>query len=496
MLELRQLSKNFGAFAALKDVNFAVRDGEIVGLLGENGAGKSTLLNIVGGAFSPSSGAIYWRNEIVQLASPRDASRLGIGVVHQHPQLVEAFSVAENLALASSRASSSTRTRSRARFQKHEWENRAHQWAQSLGWKIEAHQCVDELSVGERQRVEILKALFAQGDGVNDDDLAQLLLLDEPTANLTPREADELFGVMRRLKAQGRGLVFVSHKLREVLEICDRVVVLRRGEVAGERETSQTDADELAQLMIGASKTATSSTRSVENDAPFGLEIETLNAGPLRDFSLRVRQGGIVGIAGVDGNGQSELVECLVGLRSCSGAIKSKGDIAVIPPDRERSGLIANFSLTENVALHPQVRQQFAGFLHFDWRGAQTLTRDLMTRYDVRAPQAQEKSLARHLSGGNQQKLLIARALEWGCGVVVAADPTRGLDIGAAQFVHEQLRRVAEQGAAVLLISTDLDEVFALSNRIGVLYEGQLLPDTNLLPSDSRDEIGKLMGGM
>ena len=491
MLELRQVSKSFGAFSALNNVDFAVKTGEIVGLLGENGAGKSTLLNLVGGVFSPSRGEIYWRDEAVKMSSPRAASRLGIGVVHQHPQLVEAFTVAENFALA---ATSSTRSR---RFSSRDWEKRADEWAQSLGWKIDTHQSVEKLSGGERQRVEILKALFAHGDTNSDvEKTAQLLLLDEPTANLTPQEADELFGVMRSLKAQGCGLVFVSHKLREVIEICDRVIVLRRGKVVGERVSSATNAAELAQLMIGeTARTATSSTRSVGENAPFGLEIEKLNCGQLRDFSLQVRQGEIVGIAGVDGNGQTELIEILAGLRAHSGTVKSHGEIAIIPPDRERSGLIGDFSLTENVALHPQARQKFGRFARFDWRGAQTLTRDMMTRFDVRAPQSGERSLAKQLSGGNQQKVLIARALEFGCGVVVAADPTRGLDIGAANFIHQQLRNAAQNGAAVLLISTDLDEVLVLSNRVGVLYEGRLLPDENGLSPDARDEIGRLMGG-
>ncbi len=494
MLELRHISKNFGLFAALSDVNLRVEAGEIVGLLGENGAGKSTLLNLVGGAISPSSGAILWRDETVEISSPHEASRLGIGVVHQHPQLVEAFSVAENLALAASTSSARS-----ARFNARDWEKQAENWAQSLGWQIAASKRVEELSGGERQRVEILKALFARNEDSSDsvpqsEKTAQLLLLDEPTANLTPDESTELFGMMRSLKSQNCGLVFVSHKLREVLEICDRVVVLRRGEIVAQRATSETDANELAQLMIGESATATSSTRSVNDSAPFGLKIENLNCGQLRDFSLRVRQGEIVGIAGVDGNGQAPLIEALGGLREYVGKIESVGEIAIIPPDRERSGLIADFSLAENVALHPLSRARFRRFARFDWRGAQSLTREMMTRFDVRAPQTQEHSLARQLSGGNQQKLLIARALQFRHGVVVAADPTRGLDIGAANFVHQQLRIAAQNGASVLLISTDLDEVLALSNRVGVLYGGRLLPDENGVSPQSRDEIGRLMG--
>ncbi len=641
MLQLCHVSKNFQSFAALQNVDFAVREGEIVGLLGENGAGKSTLLNIIGGVFPPSSGEMVFQGAIVRFGSPRDATQAGIGVVPQHARLVETFSAGENLALHAQTRGLTIDARA--------WNAQAERWARSLGWSLNASARVETLGVGERQRIEILKALFARGnpsieysnagnsannnetfrernnanseksnqpkrdsatrdsternsarigetkfdaeDSAKDDakrDIsnvqsgAQLLLLDEPTSNLTPDETIELFQVLRGLRDQNRAVVFVSHKLNEVMSLCDRVVVLRRGQVVAQRLVSQTDADELATLMIGENvgKTPISSTRLPEN-APIRLFLNEISAGVLHDFSLQIRRGEIVGIAGVDGNGQAELVEVLSGLRApehgtfrCENADanldlensqratntenarrengkiadsrkatargigaksakspnlesanreganaesanaesasrkganaenasrKSANRIAVISPDRERVGLIGDFDLAENLALSSQMRALCRTRFGLNWKVARQITRDLMTRYDVRAPQTGERTRARDLSGGNQQKLVIARALEFAHGAVVAADPTRGLDIGASRFVHAQLRKAARNGAAVLLVSTDLDEVLSLCDRVGVLYEGRLSPDELLSPDENgqfdRERIGALMGG-
>jgi simple sugar transport system ATP-binding protein len=361
MLQLRDLSKNFGGFIALSGVNFEVGAGEIIGLLGENGAGKSTLLNIIGGNLQPSGGQLLWNGQAVDFASPRDATRCGIGVVHQHFMLVPVFSVAENMALHDIGGN--------AIFDREQWAARVQDWARQLGWKVDGYTRVADLSVGERQRVEILKALFAASSGDTAKDTsthsARLLLLDEPTANLTPGEANELFDVVRRLKEQGRGVVFVSHKLNEVMKLCDRVVVLRHGKVAGERRIQDTDTRELASLMVGrelgASSTQTQS--ATTSTAPVRLFVEKLSCGALRDFSLQVRSGEIVGLAGVDGNGQRELIEVLSELRAPqAGTFRIEGDtsgqsrIAVIPPDRQESGLIASFDLAENMALQPALR--------------------------------------------------------------------------------------------------------------------------------------------
>jgi simple sugar transport system ATP-binding protein len=503
MLELRSLTRQFGSFTALGDVNFAIRPGEIVGLLGENGAGKSTLISIVGGELAPSSGEVRWDGAPLQMASARDAAARGIGVVHQHFRLVPVFTVAENLALAAGEK--------QFRFDARAWQQRAEAWAASLDWRVDGAARIEDLSVGERQRVEILKALFAGNtlaQGSMNGTTARLLLLDEPTANLTPHEADELFQVLRKLRDQGCAIIFVSHKLNEVLEFCDRVVVLRRGKVVGERAIDQTNSHDLAALMVGrelenavlstAPDTATGAT-----EAPVLLQIEGLSCGQLRDFSLQVCSGQIVGLAGVDGNGQSELFEALSGLRKADSGhfIVSNGGsnsaISFIPPDRHREGLILPFDLAENIALSESVRAAHGHPLFFDWKAARERTRALIEQFDIRTPATAERTPAASLSGGNQQKVVIARALSFGARVVVAVDPARGLDVGAARFVHRQLVDAAQNGAAVLLISTDLDEIMQLSHSIGVLYEGRLLPGPELLPhGTSRETIGALMGGI
>ncbi|MDF2441544.1 MAG: ral nucleoside transport system ATP-binding protein [Abditibacteriota bacterium] len=530
MLELRSVSKRFGSFAALSAVDFAVQEGEIVGLLGENGAGKSTCINLIGGNFTPTAGEILWQNRPASFASPRDATRAGIGVVHQHFRLVPVFSIAENLALQGQFAEPGWK------FDHQLWQERVEGWARSLNWRLEAGRRVEELGVGERQRVEILKALFAgtasssrtQSTSMPGDSSqstlnrspsgARLLLLDEPTANLAPPEIGELFSVLHDLKAQGRSVIFVSHKLDEVLSLCDRVVVLRRGRVVGERRAAETSQAELAELMVGRQLDALAVPKARAPGfagAAVKLDIQKLCGGKLRDVSLQVHAGEIVGLAGVDGNGQAELIDVLSGLRPLeSGAWRAGASvnssmpmsphqstlaanpIALIPPDRQRTGLILEFDLAENMALHPALRAECARPLRFDWSWARQKTRELMTAFDVRAPQTGERAAAMQLSGGNQQKLVIARALSFPHEVVVAADPTRGLDVGAASFVHEQLRAAAARGASVLLISSDLDEVLSLADSIGVFFDGRVLPGPNLLPAGTpRATIGALMGG-
>jgi simple sugar transport system ATP-binding protein len=495
MLELRGVTKQFGAFTALDKVHFTVRSGEIVGLLGENGAGKSTLMNLVGGILQPSAGQIFFENQALQLASPRQATALGVGVVHQHFMLVPGFTVAENVAL---------HTDKNARlFNAALWQKRIAEWAGKLGWKIDGSRLVEDLSVGERQRVEILKALF--GSTAGDGQMAKLLLLDEPTANLTPTETGELFNVLRGLRDRGCGIVFVSHKLREVLSLCSRAVVLQHGKITGERETAQTDAGELAQLMVGREVALMEENEMPDLQAerlrsikPI-LKIDNLQSGMLREFSLTINAGEIVGLAGVDGNGQRDLFEALAGLSTpARGAIKvlSTHPPAFIPPDRGTEGLIPTFDISENLALDGTLRGRAKSTFWFNWELIHDEARRVMKDFDVRAPQTKERTLAGQLSGGNQQKVVLARALRFGAELVVAMDPARGLDVAAAAFVHEQLRAAAAAGTAILLISTDLDEIILLSDRIGVLYEGELLPGTDLLERGvDRQIIGELMGG-
>jgi simple sugar transport system ATP-binding protein len=503
LLGLSGITKRFGNFTALDAVDFKVGAGEIVGLLGENGAGKSTLMNVVGGVLPPTAGSLNWNGSPVHFASPRDATRLGIGVVHQHFMLVPIFTVAENVALHAPHAG--------AVYNAKEWERRVEEWANSLGWRIEASRLVEQLSVGERQRVEILKALFVNSDGSKGEMATRLLLLDEPTANLTPPEVDELFTVLRRLRERGCGIVFVSHKLKEVLALCDRIMVLRHGRMVGERNANKTNVEELATLMVGRELGSTAiaeeghqSRQISQQSTPSRLEIKNLSCGILQNISLTVGAGEIVGLAGVDGNGQHELVEALSGLsKPEAGTIIVSNEnselaqaITVIPPDRQHVGLVLPFDVAENIMLHPALRAQFKRRLGFDWKSARARAREMMQQFDVRAPATAERTITENLSGGNQQKVVIARALALPHAVVVAADPTRGLDVGASEFVHEQLRRAAASGAGVLLISTDLDEILHLSDRIGVLYEGRLLPHGDLLPASvEREAIGALMGG-
>ncbi|MEO6907394.1 MAG: ABC transporter ATP-binding protein [Abditibacteriaceae bacterium] len=509
MLELRGVTKTFGEFTALHQVDFAVQPGEIVGLLGENGAGKSTLMNLVGGVLRPTSGQIFLDGKALQLTSPRQATAIGIGVVHQHFMLLPGFTVAENVALHTDKTSQV--------FNAAKWQNRIAQWAEKLGWKIDGSRLVEELNTGERQRVEILKALFGS---TNSDEMAKLLLLDEPTANLTPQETEELFTMLRALRDRGCGIVFVSHKLGEVISLCSRVVVLQHGKISGERNASQTSASDLAQLMVGRevdlvtenipqkSKLAERSRRKDDTErlgtagraiSKIILEINNLNSGVLKDFGLQVNAGEIVGLAGVDGNGQRELFEALAGLTTPeTGAIKvhSSKPPAFVPPDRGTEGLIPSLDIAENLALNGTLRKQAKSTFWFNWKLVQNQARQMMADFDVRAPQTKERTLANQLSGGNQQKVVLARALQFGAELIVAVNPTHGLDVAAAAFVHEQLRLAAADDKAILLISTDLDEIIALSDRIGVLYEGQLLPDENLLARGAdRQIIGELMGG-
>jgi len=412
--------------------------------------------------------------------------------------LVPGFTVAENVALHTDKKSQI--------FNSTKWQRRIAEWAEKLGWKIDGSRLVEDLNTGERQRVEILKALFGSTGAAgidNSGEIAKLLLLDEPTANLTPQETEELFGVLRGLRDRGCGIVFVSHKLGEVLSLCSRVVVLQHGKITGERNASQTNASELAQLMVGREVNLVTEKPPLKSGRlrppKTILEINNLHHGILKNFSLQVNAGEIVGLAGVDGNGQRDLFETLAGLTTPkTGLIKVLSDKppAFVPPDRGTEGLIPAFDITENLALNGALRKQVKSTFWFDWKEVQNQARQIMIDFDVRAPQTKERTLAGQLSGGNQQKVVLARALQFGSELIVAADPTHGLDVAAATFVHEQLRQAVAGGKAILLISTDLDEIIALSDRIGVLYEGQLLPDENLLPRGAdRQIIGELMGG-
>ena len=505
-LTMRGITKRFGGATALDQVDFSLVPGEIHALLGENGAGKSTLMNILRGLLPPTAGTITLGNQPVRFASPEDAARAGIGMVHQHFLLVPTFTVLENLALASP-------TRKPPLLE-------AETVAARLGWTIPWHTRIADLPVGTQQRVEILKALLGN---------AQILLFDEPTAVLAPTEIEELFAVLRVLRAEGRSLVFVSHKLNEVMALCDRVTVLRRGRVVGTVSVEETNPEDLARRMVGEAPPAPNSGgvggelgKALPNPTPpelgaGGLILTVTNlataqsrdAVALSKITFSLGRGETLGVAGVDGNGQAELAGALTGLRAwISGEVVVNGQslnrlsprdlerlgIALIPPDRHTEGLALTLSVADNLTLEaaqlPRFRRGLGG-LFLDRRGLQTFAAELARDFDVRTD---DLSLpARSLSGGNQQKIVIARALWRKPSLLIAVSPTRGLDVAATAYVHDKLRARQADGGATVLISTELDEVIALSTRIAVLYEGRIV---GIVPPETpRETLGLMMGG-
>jgi len=495
-LSLRGISKQYGHTQALDGVDFDLVPGEIHALLGENGAGKSTLMNILCGRIQPSAGQIFLGDQPVQFTTPQDAKRAAIGMVHQHFLLVPMFTVAENLALAS-------QTRQPPLQE-------AAEMAKRLGWNIPFTTRVADLPVGTQQRVEILKALLGN---------AKILLFDEPTAVLAPPEVEELFTVLRVLRNDGRSLVFVSHKLNEVMALCDRVTILRRGRNVGTVAVSETNAEELAHRMVGdaVESAALESMRSVGPDKSLTplLSVAHLSTvgGPdavaLRDVTFTVQAGETLGFAGVDGNGQAELAAVLIGLRAKSaGSIVLRGQdisrlsprdlerlgMAYIPPDRHTEGLALTLSIADNLTLEAANLPRFRrgpGGIFLDRAGLRAFAAQLAADFDIRANDLAQP--ARSLSGGNQQKIVIARALWRKPDLLVAVSPTRGLDIAATRYVHARLRQRQAEGGATVLISTELEEVIALSIRIAVLYEGKIV---GIVPPETpRETLGLMMGG-
>jgi simple sugar transport system ATP-binding protein len=503
------ITKRFGAFTALDGVDFDLKSGEIHAVLGENGAGKSTLMNILSGLMRPTSGNIQVGGTAVRFSSPSDAERAGISMVHQHFLLVPPLTVRENLLLSAERRFGGPLT-----YPLELALTEVRELAERLGWQIPWNSPAGSLPVGTQQRVEILKALRGN---------TRVVIFDEPTAVLTPTETPELFATIRRLAAEGRGIVFISHKLNEVRELATRVTVLRRGRVVSRTTTQETDSQGLARAMVGVeSEAATLLEEESENRerhiAPHQknetrIVVEQLSLGPesggtrprLSGISLAVSSGEVFGVAGVDGNGQGELAECLSGLQSPNGgkvivdgqelhfdaASFRHAGVAVIPADRHKRGLALPLSITENLALGVYDKAEFRRGPLLLWPKLTTRAAGLISRFDIRAtgPRASVASL----SGGNQQKVVIARALAEVPRVVIAVNPTRGLDVGAIAYVHNALREARDKGAAIVLISTELEEILLLSDRIAVLYEGRF---TGCVPpTTSRETLGLLMGG-
>ena len=496
-VEMRKITKQFPGVLANDHVDFEVRQGEIHALVGENGAGKSTLMNVLYGLIRPNSGEIRINGKLVVLSGPRDAIHEGIGMVHQHFMLIPVFTVGENVVLGREPTTTAdVYDAARAR-------NDISALTKRYGLALNPDARVGDLPVGLQQRVEIVKVLYRG---------ANILILDEPTGVLTPQESTELFKVLRDLVKTGKTIVFISHKLKEVLEISDRITVMRRGKVVGHLITKDTDEAEIARLMVGRDVLLRVDKKPAK-PGPVALQVENLTANSdqgipaLRDISFELHQGEILGIAGVEGNGQSELVEVLAGTRRGTGgrivlgdrvvgnlgaaAIRAAG-VSHIPEDRRGAGLVLNYSVADNLILGRQRTPIFSwdGIVLrikaiFDW------ARKLITEFDIRTPSA--KTPARTLSGGNQQKIIVAREMATNPRVLLASQPTRGVDIGAIEFIHRRLVAERDSGSAILLVSAELDEVRSLSDRIAVIYEGRIV---SIEPGDASEErLGLLMTG-
>ena len=497
ILELRGITKEFPGIVANDHVDFDLAAGEVHALLGENGAGKSTLMNILYGLYKADAGEIRLRGKPVSFSSAKDAIEVGIGMVHQHFMLIPVMTVAENIVLGNEPK------REGVFFDERGAEERVRELSQRFGLIVDPTALVSQITVGQQQRVEILKALYRG---------AEILILDEPTAVLTPQEATELFEIIQSLRADGKSIIFISHKLNEVLEIADRITVLRRGKKIETVPREGATEELLARAMVGR-EVLLRVNKPPAKPGDVLLEVEDLHVFDERGIekvcgvSFSVRAGEIVGIAGVDGNGQTELIDAITGLRrSQSGAVKVAGreclhatprdmldrGVGHIPEDRQRRGLVLEFSIAENIALHDYSKPPDA---KWGWLFPAKLVeaaRMLIKQFDVRG--GGPLTRAGGLSGGNQQKVVVAREIARDPKVLIAAQPTRGLDVGAIEYLHRRLVEERDEGRAILLISLELDEILSLSDRILVLYEGQIAGEHE--GEVSEEQIGlEMLGG-
>ncbi|MEO9781164.1 MAG: ABC transporter ATP-binding protein [Sedimentitalea sp.] len=499
-IELRGISKAFGPVQANKDISIRVMPGTIHGIIGENGAGKSTLMSILYGFYKADKGEIFISGTKTQIPDSQAAIAAGIGMVFQHFKLVQNFTVLENIVLGAEDGRLLMPSLNKARKELIELEK-------EYGLNVDPDARVEDIGVGKQQRVEILKALYRQ---------AEILILDEPTGVLTPAEADQLFRILHRLKDEGKTIILITHKLREIMEATDTVSVMRRGEMTATVKTSETSPEHLAELMVGRKVLLQVDKVPAKPGEPI-LEIENLKVVDdkgverVKGIDLTVRAGEILGIAGVAGNGQSELLEVLGGMRTGAGTIRVNGaplalsgqgsdgqarrdqQIAHVPEDRQREGLIMEFHAWENVAFGYHRDDIYRRGMLMDNATLRADTEAKMERFDVRPPDPW--LAAKNFSGGNQQKIVVAREIERNPELLLVGQPTRGVDIGAIEFIHKQIVALRDQGKAILLVSVELEEIFSLSDRIAVMFDGHIMGER--LPDETDEkELGLLMAGV
>lgn len=496
VIEMLEITKVFPGTIANDNVNFELLKGETHVLLGENGAGKTTLMNILYGLYQPEKGEIRVNGKEVKITNPNDAIKLGIGMVHQHFMLVHNFTVAENIVLG-------IEPKKGLRIDIKKAEEDVKGIADKYGFNIDPKAVIEDISVGQQQKVEILKALYRGAD---------ILILDEPTAVLTPQEIEELGVIIDNLKEEGKSVILITHKLKEVMKMSDRVTIIRRGKVTGTVKTKETNIDELAELMVGR-KVNLVVEKAEAKAAGEVLNVENLvvkdhrGVEAVKGVSLAVKAGEIVGIAGVDGNGQTELIEAITGLRkSESGKITLEGKdifgksprqitdsgLSHIPEDRHKRGLILGYSLFENSVLGTYHQKPFSNGIVMNYGEIRRHCQKLIEEFDVRTPNDEVKASA--LSGGNQQKLIAAREIAKDPDLIIASQPTRGIDVGAIEYIHKRLVAERDKGKAVLLVSLELDEIMALSDRIAVMYDGRIVDILDRKDADEK-KLGVLMAG-
>ena len=497
VIEMLNITKEFPGIRANDNITLQLKKGEIHALLGENGAGKSTLMSVLFGLYQPEKGEIRKNGEVVKIDNPNDATALGIGMVHQHFKLVDVFTVLDNIVLGAE-------TTKLGFLQKREARKKVEEISQKYGLSVDLDAKVEDITVGMQQRVEILKMLYRDNE---------ILIFDEPTAVLTPQEIDELMATMKGFAAEGKSILFITHKLNEIMAVADRVSVLRKGKYIGTVETKNTNKQELSNMMVGrpvqleVSKTPSQPGETILSVENFSVPSALHKRNAVNKVSFDVRAGEIVCIAGIDGNGQTELVHGLAGLDKSNGgkvtlcgadiskaSIRRRGEnMSHIPEDRHKHGLVLDFTLEQNMVLQTYQQPRFQRFGFIKNAAVREYSDALIQQYDVRSGQG-SVTVARSMSGGNQQKAIIARELDRDKSLIIAVQPTRGLDVGAIEYIHSQLVAERDKGKAVLLVSLELEEVMSLSDRILVMYEGEIVGELDP-KTTTVAELGLYMAG-